>query len=235
MRGVDPYDGPMAGGTDWRTVHPGTGSPSEAPEPADGKRRLIRGEGLVARISDDYRPQLSVVGKNIPRPAVPCHVGTARLLETVNNRTRSDGRAVSRPYSDSDESDNDVLYTDDHGSTVQQVSLRNNWLTLTVIDSCGEICTQLDDFSWFLPAEERTGDLPAPESEIEVSDSENEAEYIDPDRDDGSSVAMPSGGRSDETYGGLRPSFAPAVASGTGCSDGGRSSGGGYRTGVRSF
>ena len=50
----------MAGGTDWRTVHPGTGSP----EPADGKRRLIRGEGLVARISDDYRPQLSVVGKD---------------------------------------------------------------------------------------------------------------------------------------------------------------------------
>ena len=46
---------------------------------------------------------------NIPGPAVPCHVGTARLLETVNNRTRSVGRAVRRPYSDSDESDNDVL------------------------------------------------------------------------------------------------------------------------------
>ena len=28
-------------------VHPGTGSSSEAPGPADGKRRLIRGEGLV--------------------------------------------------------------------------------------------------------------------------------------------------------------------------------------------
>ena len=109
----------MAGGTDWRTVHPGTGSPSEAPEPADGKRRLIRAEGLVARISDDYRPQLPVVGKDIPRPAVPCQVGTAWLLETVNNQTRSDGRAVSRHYSDSDESDNDVLYTDDHDSTVQ--------------------------------------------------------------------------------------------------------------------
>ena len=81
---------------------------------------------MVTRISNDYRPQLPVVGKDIPRPAVPCHVGTARLLETVNNGTRSVGRAVSRPYSDSDESDNDVLYTDDHDSTVQQVSLRNN-------------------------------------------------------------------------------------------------------------
>ena len=69
-----------------------------APEPADGKR-LIRGEGLVT-------------WQDIPGPAVPCHVGTARLLETVKNRTRSVGRAVRRPYSDSDESDNDVLHAE---------------------------------------------------------------------------------------------------------------------------
>ena len=30
-------------------------------------------------------------------------------------------------------------------------------------------------------ADERAGDLPAPESEIEGSDSENEVEYIEPD------------------------------------------------------
>ena len=94
----------MARETYRRPVHPGTGSPSEAPEPADGKRRLIRGEWLVARISNDYIPQLPVVGKDIPGPAVPCHGGTARLLETVNNWTRSVGCAVRRPYSDSDES-----------------------------------------------------------------------------------------------------------------------------------
>ena len=46
-------------------------------------------------------------------------MGTARLLKTVNNRTRSVGRAVRRPYSDSDESDNDVLYAEEHDSTVQ--------------------------------------------------------------------------------------------------------------------
>ena len=39
----------------------------------------------------------------------------------------------------------------------------------------------MDDFNWFLPADERTGDQPAPESEIEMSDSESEVEYIEPD------------------------------------------------------
>ena len=39
------------------------------PEPTEGKRRLIWGEGLVARISNDYEPQLPVVGEDIPGPA----------------------------------------------------------------------------------------------------------------------------------------------------------------------
>ena len=65
--------------------------------------------------------------------------------------------------------------------TVQQVSLRNDWLTQTADDSCGEGCAQLDDFNWFLPADERAGDLLAPESEMEVSDRESEVEYIEPD------------------------------------------------------
>ena len=117
---------------------------------------------MVARISDDYRPQLPVVGEDIPGQAVPCHVGTARLLETVNHRTKTVGRAVRRPYSDSDESDNE-------------------WLTdsQTADDSCGEGCAQFDNFNWFRPADDRAGDLPAPESEM--SDSESEVEYIEPD------------------------------------------------------
>ena len=36
-------------------------------------------------------------------------------------------------------------------------------------------------FKWFLPADERAGELIAPESEIEMSDSESEVEYIEPD------------------------------------------------------
>ena len=101
---------------------------------------------MVTRISNDYRPQLPVVGKDIPGPAVLCHVGTARLLETMNNRTRSVGHAVRRPYSDMEESDNDVLYAEEHDSTVQQVGRWNDWLIQTAGDSCGEGCAQLDDF-----------------------------------------------------------------------------------------
>ena len=101
-------------------------------------------------------------------------MGTARLFETVNNRTRLVGHAVRRPYSDLDESDNDMLYAAEHDSSVQQVSLRNDWLTQTADDSCGEGCAQLDNFNWGLPANEWAGDLPAPESEMEVSDSGSE-------------------------------------------------------------
>ena len=90
----------------------------------------------------------------------------------VNNRTRSVGRAVRLPYSNSEESDNDVLYAEEHDSTEQQVSRRKDWLTQTANNSCGEGCAQLDVFKWVLPADEWAGDLTAPESEIEMSDSE---------------------------------------------------------------
>ena len=177
--GTDPYDGPMpdsrrvvsvfayrmVGGTHRRQVHSGTGSPTKPPGTADGKRRLIRGEGLVARISDDYRPQLPVVGKNIPEPAVPCHVGTARLEETVNIRTRSFGC-----YSDSEESDNDVWYA----------AVDDSALCQPAVDLCGEGCAQLDNFKWFLPTDEWAGHLSAPDSEIEASDSESGVDCVEP-------------------------------------------------------
>ena len=138
---------------------------------------------MVARISDDYEPQLPVVGEDIPGPAAPCHVGTARLLATVDRRSRMVGRAVRRPYSDSDDSDNDVLYAEGHDSAVRQVNLRNEWPVDSWIadDSCGEGCAQLDDFNWFLPADDRVGDLTAPESQVDVPDSESEVDYVEPD------------------------------------------------------
>ena len=101
---------------------------------------------MVARISDDYRPQL------------PCHVGTARLEETVNNWTRSVGCVVRRPYSDSEESHNDVWYAEVYDSAIGQ----------PMLELCGEGCAQLDDFKWFLPTDERAGDISAPDSEIET-------------------------------------------------------------------
>ena len=197
VRGFDAYDGlmsdfkrvvsvfasGMAGGSHRGPVHSGTGASSRAPKPVDGKRRLIRGEGLVARIRHDYRLQLPVVGEDIPGPAVPCHVGTARELEMVNQRTRMDGRAVRRPYSDSDDLDNYVLHAEEHDSAVRQVSLRNKWSvdSRTADNSCGEGCAQLDDCNWFLRPDDRVGDLPAPESEVDVSDSESEVDYIESD------------------------------------------------------
>ena len=76
-------------------------------------------------------------------------MGTARLLETGNNQTRSVGHAVRRPCSDSEESDNDVWYAEEHDTTVQQVSRQKDWLTQMANNSCGEGCAQLDDFKWF--------------------------------------------------------------------------------------
>ena len=74
-----------------------------------------------------------------------------------------------------------MLYAEEHDTAVQRVSRRKGWLTQTANNSCGEGCAQLDDFKWFLPAEERASDLTTPESEIETSDSDSEVEYIEPD------------------------------------------------------
>ena len=137
---------------------------------ADGKRQLIQGKGLVARISNDYRPQLPVVGMDNPEPAVPCHGGIARLEETVIDQIISVGRVVRRPYSDSEESDNDVWYAEIYDNTLGQPTA----------DLCGEGCAQLDDFKWFLPTDEWAGDLSAPDSKIEASDSESGVDCVVP-------------------------------------------------------
>ena len=48
------------------------------------------------------------------------------------------------------------------------------------VDLFGEGCAQLDDFKWFLLTDERDGDLSAPDSEIETSDSESGVDFIEP-------------------------------------------------------
>ena len=77
--------------------------------------------------------------------------------------------------------DNDVLYAEEHDSSLQRVSLQNEWPTQMTIDSCGEQCAQLDDFKWFLPTDERAEDLGTPESEIDTSDSECGVDIMDSD------------------------------------------------------
>ena len=51
----------------------------------------------------------------------------------------------------------------------------------TADDSCGEGCAQLDDFNWFLPADDWLGDIPAPESQVDLSDSESDVDDVVPD------------------------------------------------------
>ena len=48
----------------------------------------------------------------------------------------------------------------------------------TADDSCGEGCAQLDDFNWFLPADDWVGDIPAPESQVDLSDSESDVDDV---------------------------------------------------------
>ena len=87
------------------------------------------------------------------------------------------------PCSDSDDSDDDVLFAEGHDGEVQQINLRNEWSvdSWTADDSCGEGCAQLDDFNWFLPAGDRVGDLPAPESQVDLSDSESDVDDVELD------------------------------------------------------
>ena len=138
---------------------------------------------MVARISNDYEPQLPVVGEDIPGPAVPCHVGTARLLEAMDRQTSVVGRDFRLPCSDSDNSNDDVVYAEGHDEEVRQISLRNEWSadSWTADDSCGEGCAQLDDFNWFLPADDWVSDIPAPESQVDLLDSESDVDDVAPD------------------------------------------------------
>ena len=128
---------------------------------------------MVARISNDYRPQLPMIRKDIPEPAVPYYGGTAPFYETGNTRTRSVGCAVRRPNPDSGESDDDVIYAEEYESELQQINLRNEAPNQIMVDTCCERCAQLDDFNWSLPTDEWNEKSDTPESEIDTSDSGN--------------------------------------------------------------
>ena len=108
---------------------------------------------MVARINNDYRPQLLLIWKDIPEPAVSYYVGTARLEEPADTRMRSMGRVDSRHYPDSEESDDDVIYAEEYESELQQINMRNEAPNQITVDTCGERCAQQDDFNWFLPTD----------------------------------------------------------------------------------
>ena len=100
-------------------------------------------------------------------------MGTGRLEEPADTRIRSMGCVDSRPYPDSEESDDDVMYAEEYESEVQQIDLRNEALNQRTVDTCGERCAQLDDFNWSLPTDEWKKKSHTPESENDTSDSGN--------------------------------------------------------------
>ena len=51
----------------------------------------------------------------------------------------------------------------------------------TADDSCGEGCAQLDDFNWVLQADNRVGDISAPESQVDLPGSESDVDDVAPD------------------------------------------------------
>ena len=137
--------------------------------PAGGKRRLIRGEGLVTRISNDYEPQFPVVGEDVPWPAARAQVGAVRPLKTVDQRAMVVGDGFRLPCSDSDESDDDVLSVgpmrplltaaslggarrdDDCGLQVDSLSDEwsvESWATENRHETC---CARLDNLDWVVP------------------------------------------------------------------------------------
>ena len=79
---------------------------------SSGKRRLIRGGGLVAWISDKCEPRFPVVSDDIPFPAVQdvvaSRAGAVRPMETVT-QSGAVRNSLRLPCSDSEESDDDVL------------------------------------------------------------------------------------------------------------------------------
>ena len=77
------------------------------------KRHLVRGGGIVARISNINEPQIPVVSDDIPCPTardvVVSRVGAVRPLETVAPLSGAVLNYVRLSCSDSEASDDDVL------------------------------------------------------------------------------------------------------------------------------
>ena len=130
----------MGGGMQREHIHFGSGDTIKSPEPSDGKRQLVRGEGLVARTSNAYRPQLPMIRNDSSEPGVSCHVGTSRLEDPEYIRKRSWEHVDSLPYPDSEESEDEIVDTDECENELVLINLRNEVTHPIMVDTCGERC-----------------------------------------------------------------------------------------------
>ena len=151
---------------------------------------------MVARISDDYEPQFPVVGEDLPwlaaRDVVASQVGAVRPLETVDQRTMAVGDGFRLPFSDSDDSVDDVLSVgpvrplstaaslggarmdDDYrlqADSLYDVLSVEAWTAENRHETC---CARLDNFDWVVPPYDLAMILPRPELDEEPSDVERD-------------------------------------------------------------
>ena len=156
-------------------------------------RRLIRGEGLVARISNDYGPQSPVVWRTSLDRQFQILSGLSSSCGWWINWAPVVGRGVRPPCSDSDESDDDVLSlgpmqplvtaarlggTRGHSDDMIKTDLlRDEWSvdSWTAGDRHVTGCEQLDNFDWVMPAGYPVGVVPEAEEDDSLSDVEPDA------------------------------------------------------------
>ena len=95
-------------------------------------------------------------------------MGTSRLEDPEDTRKRSWEHEDSFYYPDSEESEDDIVDTDECENELTLINLRNEVPHPIMADTCGERCAQLDDFSWVRPTEEWNEESDMPESEIDT-------------------------------------------------------------------
>ena len=70
-----------------------------------------------------------------------------------------------------EESDDDIVDTDECENELVLIKLRNEVTHPITVDTCGERCAQLDDFNWVRPTVEWNEESDMPESEIDTPHS----------------------------------------------------------------
>ena len=159
------------------------------------------------------------------------HLGISRLEDPEDTRKRSWEHVDSLWYPDSEESEDDRVDTDESEDGLVLMNLRNKVIHPIMVDTCGERCAQLDDFSWLRPTEEWNEESDMPESEL---DTPHIGDGVCLNTSDSSS---PETGTTRQQLSGapvvaqrLSDSDAPAKTPATECLDGGQYFSDGYKS-----
>ena len=109
-----------------------------------------------------------MIRKDSPEPGISCQLGISRLEDSEDTWKISWQHVDSLQYPDLEESEDDRVYTDESEDGLVLMNLRDEVMHPIMVDTCGERCAQLDDFSWIRPTEEWNEESDMPESEIDT-------------------------------------------------------------------